>query len=253
MLTFAANLSWMFKEHAFLDRFAAAADAGFAHVEYLFPYDEDPDAIAAQLARHNLKLALFNAPPGDMSRGERGLACLPGRGAQFRASIAQALDYAALTGAPRLHVMSGVGNGEAALAAYKDALTFACEEAGAHGIDIMIEPLNGYDAPGYLLNDFTLARRLIDELKLPNLRLQFDIYHRQVIHGDVIRGLRDLLPITGHMQISSVPGRGEPCSGELDDRRILKAVEKMGYAGVIGCEYNPAGGTLEGLGWMRGL
>jgi hydroxypyruvate isomerase len=117
----------------------------------------------------------------------------------------------------------------------------------------MIEPLNGYDAPGYLLNDFTLARRLIDELKLPNLKLQFDIYHRQVIHGDVIRGLRDLLPMTGHMQISSVPERGEPCSGELDDRRILKAVEKMGYAGVIGCEYNPAGGTLEGLGWMRGL
>ena len=253
MLTFAANLSWMFKEHGFLDRFAAAADAGFDTVEYLFPYEHDPDDIAARLARHKLKLALFNAPPGDFAKGDRGFACIAERRAEFRASIANALDYACVTGAPRLHLMAGIGVGEEALTTYKQALDFACEEAGAHGIDILIEPLNPRDAPGYLLNDFTLARRLIDELKLPNLRLQFDIYHRQVIHGDVIRGLRDLLPITGHMQISSVPGRGEPCSGELDDRRILKAVEKMGYAGVIGCEYNPAGGTLEGLGWMRGL
>lgn len=253
MLTFAANLSWMFKEHAFLDRFAAAADAGFRHVEYLFPYDHAPDTIAAQLRRHNLKLALFNAPPGDMAQGERGFACLPGRGAQFRASIAQALDYAGATGAPRLHVMAGIGSSEAALAAYKHALNFACEQAAAHGIDILIEPLNPYDAPGYLLNDFNLARRLIAALQLPNLKLQFDIYHRQILHGDVIRGLQELLPITGHMQISSVPGRHEPCSGELDDAHVLKTVEQLGYAGVIGCEYTPAGGTVEGLGWMKGL
>jgi hydroxypyruvate isomerase len=253
MLTFAANLSWMFKEHAFLDRFAAAADAGFQWVEYLFPYDHDPDILAGKLARHKLKLALFNAPPGDMSKGERGLACLPERAAHFRASIAQALDYAGITGAPRLHVMAGIGHGEAALAAYKDALTFACEEAAAHGIDILVEPLNSYDAPGYLLNDFTTARRLIAELRLPNLKLQFDLYHRQIIHGDVIRGLQHMLPITGHMQVSSVPGRNEPCSGELDDRRVLRAIEKMGYTGIIGCEYNPASGTVEGLGWMAGL
>ena len=253
MLRFAANLSWMFKEHAFLDRFAAAADAGFAWVEYLFPYEHDPYAIAAQLARHQLKLALFNAAPGELSAGERGLACLPGRGPQFRATIAQALDYAAITGAPRLHVMAGIGQGDAALAAYKDGLAFACDQAGAHGVDILIEPLNGYDAPGYLLNDFALARRLISDLKLPNLKLQFDLYHRQIIHGDVIRGLEEMLPITGHMQISSVPGRNEPCSGELDDRRVLKAIEDMGYAGIIGCEYTPSGGTVEGLGWMTGL
>ncbi len=253
MLTFAANLSWMFKEHAFLDRFAAAADAGFHAVEYLFPYDQDPDAIAARLARAHLELALFNAPPGDMTKGERGLACLPGRQAEFRASIANALDYACVTGAPRLHVMAGCGTGEQALSTYKDALRFACQEAAAHGVDILIEPLNPRDAPGYLLNDFGLAQRLIAELKLPNLRLQFDIYHRQIIHGDVIHGLQDLLPITGHMQISSVPGRNEPTTGELNDLRILKTVESLGYAGVIGCEYAPAAGTVEGLGWMQGL
>jgi hydroxypyruvate isomerase len=253
MLTFAANLSWMFKEHDFLDRFAAAADAGFGMVEYLFPYNHDPDEIAARLQRHNLKLALFNAPPGDLAKDERGLACMPERRAEFRASIASALDYACVTGAPRLHLMAGLGAGEKALAAYRDALDFACEEAAAHGVDILIEPLNARDVPGYLLNDFNLARRLIAASKHPNLRLQFDIYHRQIIHGDVLWGLEEMLPITGHIQISSVPGRHEPGSGELNDRRILKAIERMDYAGVIGCEYTPAGGTLEGLGWMTNL
>jgi hydroxypyruvate isomerase len=253
MLTFAANLSWMFKEHGFLDRFAAAADAGFDTVEYLFPYDHDPDDIAARLARHKLKLALFNAPPGDLAKGERGLACLAERAAQFRASIASALDYACVTGAPRLHVMAGCGTGPNALAAYRDALDFACEEACAHGVEIMIEPLNPRDAPGYLLNDFGQAKQLIAELGHPNLRLQFDIYHRQIIHGDVLRGLEEFLPITGHIQIASVPGRNEPTTGELNDRRILRAIESMGYGGVIGCEYNPAGGTLEGLGWIEPL
>jgi hydroxypyruvate isomerase len=253
MLTFAANLSWMFKEHAFLDRFAAAADAGFAWVEYLFPYDHDPDAIAARLKENNLKLALFNAPPGDIEKGERGLACLGERRAEFRASLARALDYAGITGAPRLHLMAGVGVGERDLAVYKDALIFACEEAAAHRIDILIEPLNGRDAPGYLLNDFGMARRLIDELQRPNLKLQFDIYHRQILDGDVVRGLEEMLPLTGHMQISSVPGRHEPGSGELNDRRILRTIETLGYTGIIGCEYTPATGTLEGLGWMENL
>jgi len=253
MPRFAANLSWMFKEHSFLDRFAAAADAGFGFVEYLFPYDHDPDEIAARLSRHNLQLALFNLPPGDLSKGERGLACLPERRAEFRAALAHALDYACVTGAPRLHLMSGCGSGERAFAAYKDALNFACDEAAAHNIDITIEPLNPRDAPGYLLNDFAMAADLIAELRRPNLKLQFDIYHRQLIHGEVLRGLEELLPITGHMQIASVPSRQEPTTGEADDRRILKRIDELGYTGIIGCEYNPAGGTLEGLRWMRDL
>jgi hydroxypyruvate isomerase len=253
MLTFAANLSWMFKEHAFLDRFAAAADAGFRAVEYLFPYDQDPGDIAARLARHNLKLALFNAPPGDLASGERGLACIAERRQDFRASIATALAYARATGATRIHLMAGLGSGKQALATYKDALGFACDAAGAQGIDILIEPLNRRDAPGYLLNDFALAERMIAELGRSNLKLQFDIYHRQIIHGDVTRGLEALMPVTSHIQISSVPSRHEPLTGELDDRHILHTIARLDYAGIIGCEYTPGAGTVQGLSWMQRL
>ncbi len=253
MLSFAANLSWMFKEHVFLDRFAAAADAGFATIEYLFPYEYDPDDIAQRLSRHHLKLALFNAPPGDLTKGERGLACLQDRQPEFRAALALALDFACVTGAPRLHVMAGCGTGEKALATYKSALNLACDEAAAHNIDIMIEPLNPVDAPGYLLNDFALAQSVIAELNRPNLKLQFDIYHCQMIHGEVMRKLEKLLPITGHIQISSVPGRHEPTTGQVDDRQVLKRIDTLGYPGVIGCEYAPRAGTLEGLGWMKSL
>jgi hydroxypyruvate isomerase len=249
MPNFAANLSWMFKEWDFLDRFAAAADAGFSAVECLFPYDHRPEEIARRLSRHKLKLVLFNAAPGDLSQGERGLASLPGRQAEFRASVKTALAYARATGAGRVHLMAGITTGAGALATYRDSIRFACETLD--GIDVMIEPINNRDVPGYLMNDFTLAEQLIAELKLPNLKLQFDIYHRQVIHGEVTRGLEALMPITGHIQISSVPGRHEPMSGEVDDLRILQAIDRLNYTGFIGCEYAPAAGTLEGLGWMK--
>jgi hydroxypyruvate isomerase len=249
VLNFAANLSWMFKEWTFLDRFAAAADAGFSHVECLFPYDHKPEEIAQRLSRHGLKLVLFNAPPGDLSKGERGLASLPGREVEFRASVEIALTYARATGAGRVHLMSGIAAGDGALARFKDSIKFACETLD--GIDVMIEPINNRDVPGYLMDDFGLAEQLIAELKLPNLKLQFDIYHRQVIHGEVMGGLEALLPIIGHIQISSVPDRHEPASGELDDLAILQVIERLNYAGFIGCEYSPAAGTLEGLGWMQ--
>jgi hydroxypyruvate isomerase len=253
MPTFAANLSWMFKEWSFLDRFSAAADAGFRAVEYLFPYEHKPDEIARRLARSNLKQVLFNLPPGDWSRGERGIASLPGRRDEFRASVKTAMDYARATGTGRLHVMSGIvpSDPAAALAAFRDSLAFACEAAAPHGIEIMIEPINNRDIPDYLMRDFGLAEKLIGDLKLPNLKLQFDIYHRQIIHGDVTRGLERLMPITGHIQISSVPLRHEPTTGELDDRHVLQTIKRLNYAGFIGCEYQPAAGTLEGLGWMK--
>ncbi len=252
-LKFAANLSWMFKEWSFPDRFAAAADTGFKAVEYLFPYEYEPDEIARLLSRHGLKQVLFNMPPGDWAAGEKGLACLPERRDAFRASVQTALTYARATATPRLHLMSGIGSGAPALAAYRDAILWACDAAGADGIDILLEPINNRDVPFYLMNDFGLAAVLIDELKRPNLKLQFDIYHRQIIHGDVTRALEDLMPITGHIQVSSAPLRHEPMSGELDDRRVFQLIERLGYAGHIGCEYNPAGGTLAGLGWMRRL
>jgi hydroxypyruvate isomerase len=250
-LRFAANLSWLFQEWPFLDRFAAAADAGFTAVEYLFPYDHAPGDIAQRLAHHGLTQVLFNLPPGDFAAGERGLAGLPGREQEFRASVETALNYARATGTPRLHLMAGIAAGGAAIAAYQDALKFACEAAGRHGIQILIEPINPRDIPGYLMNDFGLAEWLIKESNLPNLRLQFDIYHRQILHGDVTRGLELLLPITEHIQIASVPLRHEPTTGELDDARVFETLTRLGYGGFIGCEYRPANGTLAGLSWVR--
>lgn len=250
---FAANLSWLFQEWPFLDRFAAAADAGFGAVEYLFPYDHPPDEIARRLNRHGLKQVLFNLPPGDFAAGDRGLAALPARRDEFRASVQTALTYAQATGTPRLHLMAGIASGEAALASYRDAIAYACEAVAREGIEIVIEPINTRDIPGYLMNDFHLAARLIRELALPNFGLQFDIYHRQILHGDVTRGLAALLPITRHMQVASVPLRQEPTSGELDDARIFDTLTRLGYAGFVGCEYRPANGTLAGLGWMKNL
>jgi 2-dehydrotetronate isomerase len=255
MPRFAANLSMMFQEFDFLDRFAAAAEAGFEAVEFLFPYAYEPGAIAERLSQASLTQALFNLAPGDWDRGERGLAALPDRRDEFRASVGMALDYAAATGAKRLHVMSGnATRGEpAAERAYRDALRFACDQAGPRGIDILIEPINRRDMPGYFLNDFDYAAELIAELGLPNLKLQFDIYHRQVMRGDVIRGLEAMIAIIGHVQIASVPLRHEPGTGELDDGRVLRRLDELGYAGFVGCEYRPAAGTVEGLAWRQAL
>lgn len=250
MPNFAANLSWMFLEWDFLDRFAAAADAGFTAVECLFPYEASPDEIGYELKQHNLQLVMFNLPPGDLAQGERGLACLVDRKDEFRDAMETALTYARALNAPRLHLMSGIGAGEAALTVYRDSIKLACELAAVDDIGILIEPINNRDVPGYLMNDFGLAESLIAELGLPNLRLQFDIYHRQIIHGDVTRGLQKLMPITGHIQISSAPERNEPTTGELDDVRILEIIDSLNYPGFVGCEYRPRGSTLEGLGWL---
>lgn len=253
MPKFAANLSMMFTEWDFLDRFAAAADNGFAAVELLFPYAHSPDVIARRLEAAGLVLALFNLPPGDWEKGERGLACRPEKSADFRASVAMALPYAEATGVRRLHLMSGHGacGDELMREAYKAAIRHACAAVEALDIDILIEPINGRDMPGYFLNDFPFAASLIAELALPNLKLQFDIYHRQILHGDVMKGFEDLLPVTGHVQVASVPKRNEPGTGELDDARIFRRLDELGYVGFVGCEYRPAAGTVEGLGWLR--
>jgi hydroxypyruvate isomerase len=255
MPKFAANLSMMFTEWEFLDRFGAAADAGFDAVEFLFPYAFGADAIAERLQRHGLTQALFNMPPGDWDAGERGLACRPERRAEFEASVRTALRYAGATGAGRLHLMSGHGmrDDAKAAAAYRSAIAFACAAAAGHGVDIVIEPINGRDMPGYFLNDFNYAVALIGEIGLPNLKLQYDIYHRQILHGDVTRSLEALMSVIGHIQIASVPGRHEPGTGELDDARILRYLDAIGYDGFVGLEYRPADGTLNGLVWRRML
>ena len=255
MPRFAANLTMMFNEWGFLDRFEAATQAGFTAVEYLFPYAFEPEQIGVRLERLGLTQALFNLPPGDWEKGERGLAALPERADEFRTSVATALRYAEATGVKRLHVMSGIAsrNDAAAARAYQAALEFACRQAVEKGVDILIEPINPRDMPGYFLNDFDFAADLIASLGLPNLKLQFDIYHRQIMHGDVMRSLEKLMPIIAHVQIASVPLRNEPGTGELDDRRVLGHLDALGYQGYVGCEYRPAGNTLDGLKWRQAL
>ena len=249
MPNFCANLTWLFQEHAFLDRFAAAADAGFTAVEYLFPYDYSADDIAARLSKHKLKAVLLNVAPGDVAGGERGLSALPDRKADFRKAVDQARIYADTAGATRVHLMASIASGPEALATYKDSIRYTCEKL--NDLIVLLEPINNRDIPGYLMNDFHLAEQIITELKLPNLRFQFDIYHRQILHGDVIKGLEHLMPMIDHMQIASVPGRNEPTTGELDDAKVLRVIDAMGYRGYIGCEYKPATTTVEGLGWMK--
>ncbi|MCG5476742.1 MAG: TIM barrel protein, partial [Sinorhizobium fredii] len=212
MPVFAANLTMMFNEWSFLDRFNAAAGAGFTAVEYLFPYEAAPEAIAERLARNGLQQALFNLPPGDWAAGERGIAALPGRFEELKSDVERALDYAAATGVKRLHLMAGLADPSDPEASdcYRRSVAYAAERLAENGLDLLLEPINGRNMPGYFLNDFGAAERLIAELGLANLKLQFDIYHRQIIHGDVTMALRRLLPISGHIQIASVPSRQEP-------------------------------------------
>jgi hydroxypyruvate isomerase len=249
MPAFAANLSTMFAEWEFLDRFAAAADHGFEAVEIQFPYEWRADAIQARLEREKLTLALINAPPGDA--GERGLAALPDRAEAFRASIAQAKVYAEHTGAQAVHVMAGLARpGDAqAETAYVEALRFAAERLDP--APVLIEPLNPRDMPGYFLDDFRTAARIVGGL--PGVRLLFDIYHRQLLHGDVLNGLAELMPIIGHVQIASAPARAEPGSGELNDELVLGRLDALGYRSYVGCEYKPARGTVAGLGWFSAI
>lgn len=252
MPTFAANLTMMFNEWSFLDRFDAAAEAGFTAVEFLFPYDHPPEVVGDRLARNGLTPALFNLPPGDWASGERGLAALPSRFDELRAGVDKALDYAAATGAKRMHLMAGIADADdpAAEASYRRAVEYAAGRLAETGIDLLLEPINGRDMPGYFLNRFPTAEWLIDDLGLPNVKLQFDIYHRQIIHGDVAMALRRSLPVVGHVQIASVPSRHEPAGEELNYPWLFDELDRLGYRGFVGCEYRPRAGTLEGLGWF---
>lgn len=253
MPKFAANLTMMFNEWAFLDRFGAAADAGFAAVEYLFPYDFPPEAITAQLERHRLTQALFNLPPGNWQAGERGLAALPSRFDELKTGVERALLYAEATGAKRLHLMAGMASRDdpAAEASYRRAVTYAANALGEKGIDLLLEPINARNMPGYFLNDFAYTAGLIADLNLTNVKLQFDMYHRQILHGDVAMAFRALQPIVGHIQIASVPSRHEPDCEELNYPYLFGELERLGYDGFVGCEYIPRAGTLAGLGWFK--
>ena len=257
MPRFAANLTMMYPEHAFLDRFAAAAADGFEAVEYLFPYEWPASRLASALADHGLRQVLFNAAQGDFVAGERGIAALPGREAEFRSAIDRGLDYAAALSCPRVHVMAGLLSAPAARAsmraAYVANLAWAAQRAAAAGIDVLIEPINTRDIPGYLLNRQDDAHAIVAEVGAPNLKVQMDLYHCQIVEGDVAMKLRQYLPTgrVGHLQIAGVPQRHEPDVGELNYDYLFDVVDELGFAGWIGCEYRPAQQTSAGLGWLR--
>ena len=257
MPRFAANLSMLYPEHAFLDRFAAAAADGFKAVEYLFPYEHDPAELARRLQAHGLEQVLFNAPPGDFAAGERGIACLPGREDEFRAGIATALGYAQALACPRVHVMAGLVPRDADRAAlratYLGNLAWAAAQAAPRGVDVLIVPINTRDIPGYFLNRQAEAHAIIDEVGADNLKVQMDLYHLQIVEGDVAMKLRRYLPTgkVGHLQIAGVPLRHEPDQGELNHDYLFDVIDELGYAGWIGCEYRPAGSTSAGLGWLK--
>jgi 2-dehydrotetronate isomerase len=253
MPRFAANLSMMFNEVPFLHRFEAAAKAGFTAVEFLFPYDHPAREVGARLHGNGLTQALFNLPPGDWAAGEKGFAALPDRFTDLQASLRTALPYAEATGVKRLHLMAGIAdhNDPMAMAAFRKSVKWAAEFLAPHGLDVVIEPINSRNVPGYFLNDFPFAQNVIRELKIPNLKLQFDIYHCQIIHGDVTMRLREAMPMIGHIQIASIPSRNEPDGEELNYPFLFGELDRLGYAGFVGCEYNPRGKTTDGLAWFK--
>jgi hydroxypyruvate isomerase len=249
MPRFAANLSMMFTELPFLDRFEAAAKAGFKGVEFLFPYEFPAGEIAARLSANGLTQVLFNLPPGDWSKGERGLTALAGREAEFEAGAKQALAYAEALGCKRLHAMAGLVHQGAARGIYIKNLKKVAKMTAPAGVEILIEPINTRDIPGFFLSRSSEARAVIFEVGEPNLGLQFDLYHRQVMEGDVATAIKEYAPLARHYQLANPPDRGEPDEGELNYSYLFRLIDETGFKGWIGCEYKPRKGTLEGLRW----
>jgi len=251
-LKFCANLSFLFGEHAFLDRFAAAARAGFAGVEFHFPYAHDKAVLAEVLLTSGVEVVLFNLPAGDWEAGERGLACQPARKAEFQDGVGRAIEYAEALGCTRLNCLAGIPDGDRgrAFETLVDNLKFAAAVTQRAGIRLMFEPLNTRDTPGFLVATSAEALRVIDATESRNLFLQYDVYHAQVMEGDLARTLEAHLPRIGHIQIADNPGRHEPGSGEIHFPFLFRRLEALGYAGWIGCEYRPRGDTSDSFGWL---
>ena len=251
----AANLSMMFNELPFLERFDAAAKAGFKAVEFLFPYDHPAAELRRRLNDAGLQQVLFNMPPGDWSGGERGTACLPGRGQEFRDGVKHALDYAGTLGCGLVHCMAGIRPLDVPLgtatALYVANVAWAAEQAAQQGVKVAIEPINHRDMPGYVLNTMTQGADIVNAIGFERLGLQFDIYHCQVTEGDITKRVETLLPVIAHIQLADVPGRNEPGTGEIGWDFVLGRIDSLGYRGWIGCEYRPAGDTISGLAWRN--
>jgi hydroxypyruvate isomerase len=255
MPRFAANLSMMYNEVPFLERFAACAADGFDAVEFLFPYAYPADALRDELERSGLRQVLFNAPPGDFEAGERGIAGLPGREAEFREGIDRAIEYAQVLGCPRVHVMAGLlrseGERVAQREAYVENVAWAARRLAGHGLETLIEPINTRDIPGYLLNTQADAHAIRERIGVASLKVQMDLYHCQVVEGDLATKIRRHLDGVGHIQVAGVPQRHEPDLGEVNFPYLFGLLDDLGYAGWIGCEYRPRAGTSAGLGWAK--
>lgn len=250
-MRFSANLGFLWSDRPLPEAIHAAKAAGFAAVECHWPYDTPASEINAALSETGLPMLGLNTRRGNVGAGENGLAALPGREAEARAAIDEALDYARQTGTGAVHVMAGFSGGPRAHAVFVDNLRYACDQAEPHGITILIEPLNHYDAPGYFLSTSEQAAAIIHEIGRNTLRLMFDCYHLQIMEGDLSRRLARLLPLIGHIQIASVPDRGTPDHGELDYAHILAEIDKLGWTGAIGAEYKPNAPTDDTLGWLH--
>lgn len=251
----AANLSLLFNESGFLDRFAAAAKAGFRDVEYQFPYEFDKDAIAARARAAGVEVVLHNIPSGNPANGDRGIACLPGRVDEFRDGVLRAVEYALAVRCPRLNCLAGIVPDGAAQEPYRETLIenlrYAAGALKAAGLALMIEPVNTRTIPGFFLNRSAQAVAILDEVGADNAFVQYDLFHMQIMEGDLTKTIERLLPRIGHMQIADVPARHEPGTGELNFPFLLAEIDRLGYKGAVGCEYNPAGDTLRGLAWAE--
>jgi hydroxypyruvate isomerase len=255
MPKFSANLSMLFTEHDFLDRFAAAARAGFQAVEYVGPYDNPPEVVAATLKQNGLTQALFNLPPGDWGKGERGIAILPDRVEEFQQGVDTAIRYAKGLGCSQVNCLAGIAPQGADYAELENVfiknLSYAAEKLDESGIRLLIEPINTRDIPGFFLTHSRQALDLIDRVGSANLYLQYDIYHMQVMEGDLARTIERNLSRIAHIQLADNPGRHEPGTGEINYPFLYEHLDRIGYSGWVGAEYRPRSGTVEGLGWFK--
>jgi len=255
MPKFAANLTMMFNEVDFLDRFDAAARAGFHGVEYLFPYAYKKEQLVERLQKHGLTQVLHNLPAGDWAKGERGIACLPDRIGEFQDGVGSAIEYASALGCKQLNCLAGIAPQGVVPDKLREIfvgnLKFAATKLASAGIRLLTEPINTRDIPGFFLCHTTQALEIIDAVASPNLSLQYDIYHMQIMEGDLATTLQRNLARIGHMQLADNPGRHEPGTGEINYPFLLQFIDKIGYSGWIGCEYKPAGTTTAGLGWVK--
>ena len=254
MPKFAANLTMLFQEHDFLDRFEAAAKAGFTGVEYLFPYDYAKEDLAERLRQNGLDQVLHNLPAGDWGAGERGIACLPDRVGEFQDGVGRAIDYATVLGCPQVNCLAGVApegaDQESLRRTFVDNLGFAAGKLKEAGIKLVIEPINTRDIPGFYLRRTGQAVEILDAVGSDNLFVQYDVYHMQIMEGDLSPTIQANLSRIAHVQIADTPGRHEPCTGEINYDFLFSFLDEIGYAGWVGCEYKPKAGTQEGLGWF---